>query len=541
MFWVWFILGVIRVQASSSDSDVEEDPDLTTKLKQMSLKTMGGLIAEFAFDKVYDGMRCDNLAISNMGSRGFTECKQRCLDNDVCEYMVFYPRSKIKLCELFENCDPVKTDEKVSVFKKVTPCHVAVESYLQMISIQFPTMILRYEPPNQNLYCHCTLPFWMLCVALVAEGSVEASLLRAKLNPKRPKMMAPFFQQSGMTIFSVESPPNAPRIFAELQVWPRTRCLRRDRCVSWGPNIHRCPVMETQFKAGQIVFILKEDDPKALRDLPVKCISVAGISSLSSHPSAETNGGFRDPYGRYSDLFFTELNYTPYIIFNEADFLGSYCVPPEFQVPPPPPPGGPSSPGPSQPEVPSVQAPEPLSKGQKKKLKKQLSASSPATSGEGTSSQHAQAPRDSFSGSEGFSPDAGSPIPGVTIGVRPGSRLGTRHFYAQLPSKPTSGSPPALLQPPLQRSNSAPTIDASALEARESLSSDLSELDDIDEITHPNSLDDIDEIGAFNATSPFLHSKIILIISFLILTSFAFLHQKNNFTSNRDLYIEFIA
>ena len=61
-----------------------------------------------------------------------------------------------------------------------------------------------------------------LCVALVAEGSVEDSLLKAKLNPKRPKMMAPFVRKAGMTIFSVESPPNAPRIFAELQVWPRT-------------------------------------------------------------------------------------------------------------------------------------------------------------------------------------------------------------------------------------------------------------------------------------------------------------------------------
>lgn len=550
MVWIFCLVALICVQGSSSDSDLEEDAQLQEKLKQMSLKTKIGVMAEFAFEKVYDGMRCDNLPISNTGSKGFSECKQRCLDNDLCEYMVFYPRSKIKLCELFENCDPVETDEKVSVFKKVTPCNVAVEPYLQMISLQFPTIILRYQPPNQNLYCHCTLPFWMICVALVAEGSPESSILKSKLDPKTPKLMAPFVRKSGMTIFSIEPPANAPRIYAEIQIWPLTRCLRRERC-----NIRsrRCPVMDTQFRAGDIVFVLKEDDPKALRDLPVKCISVPGISKLSTSPSAEKNAGFRDPHGRYPDLFFTELNYTPYLIFDEADFFGSSCIPPELRLPPPPPFGGSSSPGSSsQPEgqSPVPQASETLSKGQKKKLKKKLSSSSPATSGEGSSAQHGALPRDSFSGSEGFSPGS-PPIPGVNIAVRSGSRIGSRQFYTQSPQPgPSSGSPPATIQPPLQRSHSEPAIDASALEARENLSSDLSDLDDIDASAFEtrealsSDLPDIEGIDQIKVSksnySSFLHSKILLFLTFIIFTSLAFLH-KHSSTSNSDLYIEFIA
>jgi len=536
------------------------------------LKTKIGVMAEFAFEKVYDGMRCDNLPISNTGSKGFSECKQRCLDNDLCEYMVFYPRSKIKLCELFENCDPVQIDEKVSIFKKVTPCNVAVDSYLQMISLQFPDIILRYQPPNQNLYCHCTLPFWMICVALVAEGSPESSILKSKLDPKTSlKSMAPFVRKSGMTIFSIAPPANAPRIYAEIQIWPLTRCLRRERC-----NIRsrRCPAMDTQFRAGDIVFVLKEDDPKALRDLPVKCISVPGISKLSTSPSAEKNAGFRDPHGRYPDLFFTELNYTPYLIFDEADFLGSSCTPPELRLPPVPPFGGSSSPGSSsQPEgqSPVPQASETLSKGQKKKLKKKLSSSSPATSEAGSSAQHGALPRDSFSGSEGFSPGS-PPIPGVNIAVRSGSRIGSRQFYTQSPQPgPSSGSPPALIQPPLQRSHSEPVIDASTLEARETLSSDLSDLDDIDASgleareTLSSDYSDLDDIDASaletretlssdlpdiegidqikvskSNYSSFLHSKILLFLTFIIFTSLAFLH-KHSSTSNSDLYIEFIA
>merc|ERR1719228_67527 len=106
------------------------------------------------------------------------ECKEQCLSNNSCRYMAYWVKNK--RCQTFPACYTQIPDEKnrISVYKRVTPCELTRDYYYERIAAAFPPGILRpllmpfewqkndvprSELPLPDFYCTCTGLVWMTC------------------------------------------------------------------------------------------------------------------------------------------------------------------------------------------------------------------------------------------------------------------------------------------------------------------------------------------------------------------------------------------
>jgi len=288
------------------------------------------------FEKVHDDVFCNDgppafqLPLATAFVANMRECKEQCWKDYKCIYMAFWV--KTKKCQTYTSCYSQIADgtNRISVYKRVSPCESKLKDYTTRIASQFDQDILRpmyipfewqkneapnsvYAPQQQpNFYCRCTGLVWMTCGLFVYNTTAEFQILNDKFDPEDTANLAPFisaegrlFKYGGESRYITYSDGELyPRVTAEIHPTEWTMhetmslpgCVHIEQCIKGTPG-GVCPVLKTPFQSGEPVYILKRDilygrgaNRKTL------CISVKGLRSYILN--AEPIGTFKDPLGR---------------------------------------------------------------------------------------------------------------------------------------------------------------------------------------------------------------------------------------------------
>jgi len=289
----------------------------------------------FTFEKEVDDLKCnDKLPIEQGPVGSFSECKSACLKDIRCKFAVYF--IKRKWCESHETCATRVPDTKCSIWKLLSPCDKAIPYYYQQIPSHIPPSgIVRGSPPNQNIHCECQTFAWMFCGIYFAEGP-EQDAITAKLGDKEdPDRLAPFFLMVSMMrpnakpICYVNPMPNMPPVYAEIDIFPQGKCFNVNQCLRGTPE-GRCPFLNRPFSSGDVVYIRRSDEDRALKGEPVPCIAMRGLRAELTSEKGQIDGGVLDPFtGKtgIQGIMMSEDMFDTYFVFDDDALAQGACLP----------------------------------------------------------------------------------------------------------------------------------------------------------------------------------------------------------------------
>lgn len=81
-----------------------------------------------------------------------------------------------------------------------------------------------------------------------------------------------------------------------------------------------CPIMHTDFKVHDVVYILKRDMGKVTANESVVCISLEGLMRLSRTPASQRNLGFTDPLRRTGErVLSVQVDFVAYVLISHEE------------------------------------------------------------------------------------------------------------------------------------------------------------------------------------------------------------------------------
>jgi len=351
------------VEGAGGDSEMEEEIEQLANqaMKQLFLTPPDTAIQDPStpFEKVHDDVYCGDrpplfgMPLSSGKVENMRECKQKCLSERGCRYFAFWV--KLKKCETYGTCWSQIPDpkNKVSVYRRVTPCEMARDVYYEAITKAFDPHILRtlYMPfewekglprsdyPNPNFVCECTGIVWMTCSIFLNKETYEFPIIFHKFDPSQggPEHMLPFritkselFPYGGenaILTFS-EHRPGQAHVRAEIELpeyvidrgMPIPGCIHISQCIAGTPG-GQCGIQHRPFQSGEPVYVLKRAVLASKgENQPHLCMSLKGLRSHMLNQESETYS-FKDPYGRKVDDR-AELQADDYIIYWVFDDVG---------------------------------------------------------------------------------------------------------------------------------------------------------------------------------------------------------------------------
>jgi len=349
----FYFFTFILVNGSSEDFDSDDDADheqLRNAIHKISMQPALTGPTQFdsrdlkdpntPYEKVHDDVFCNDqppafqLPLATTSVANMRECKEQCWEDYNCVYMAFWV--KTKKCQTYNTCYSQIADgnNRISVYKRVSPCESKLKDYTTRIASQFDKAIIRpmyipfeweknevpksmYSPQEQpNFYCTCTGLVWMTCGLFVSNASPEFDILNDKFDPDNAAGLAPFKSMENrlskyggeprfITYFDGELYPRVtaeihPTEYALHETVSLPGCVHLDQCIKGTPG-GLCPVLKTPFRSGEPVYILKRDILYGKgADRRVLCISVKGLRSHMMN--SESTGTFRDPLDRINFL-----------------------------------------------------------------------------------------------------------------------------------------------------------------------------------------------------------------------------------------------
>jgi len=344
-----------------SDSEEEIEYIANQAMKQLFLNPPERTIQDpnTPFEKVHDDVYCGDrpplfaMPLSSGKVENMRECKQKCLSERGCRYFAFWV--KLKKCETYGTCWSQIPDSKnkVSVYRRVTPCEQARDFYYAQIVKAFDPHIIRplymafewekvpprSDYPNPNFLCECTGIVWMTCSIFLDTAAYEFPIVFNKLDPSQggPEHMlpfritkselSPFGGENAMLTFS-ERRPGQAHVRAEIElpeyiIDPGMKipgCIHISQCIAGTPG-GQCGIQHRPFLSGEPVYILKRAVlTQKGQNEPHLCMSLKGLRSHMLNQETETYS-FKDPYGRTVDGR-AELSTEDFIIYWAFDDIG---------------------------------------------------------------------------------------------------------------------------------------------------------------------------------------------------------------------------
>lgn len=332
--WLLFIAPLNHGAGSSGSLDAppEDVPPPGSVAVVSELPFNLDLDGAFSFEKHEDDRKCIDAPPIQQSPGSFTECKTMCLKEIRCKFMMWYSRRR--WCETYASCEKTVPENKVAIWKVISPCDKAVPRYHELIPQHIPPIgIVRGTPPNQNIHCACQTFAWMYCAIFFSEGA-EQDAIFAKFGDKTDEeKLKPFFTMVSLMrpnqkpiCFLAEPLGGFPPVYAEVDNWPRGKCFNVQQCIDGTPN-GVCPIMKRPFSSGNAVYIKRIDEDKALHGNPVPCISMTGLRADLTHETSIANGGIRDPLNPSNDILMTEDMFDIYFVFNDAQMTKGACLP----------------------------------------------------------------------------------------------------------------------------------------------------------------------------------------------------------------------
>jgi len=323
------------------------------------------------FQKVDEDVICDDKSqLKSIVKVPFQNCKEECSRNQDCTYIVYWLKSK--KCLQYETCyqkvQPSQRDEKVSIWKKVTPCEERMAEYMGQMCAPFSLGILRpiFFPfewekgtnpdsayRNPNFHCFCMASRWMTCAIFLTVGTNEATTVLSHLIEDDEEILLPFVRMEGpmskiggektmLMYHGKETELALDQVYAHIHLLPFNSkqkyhvnpCFHLQQCLSSGET---CPITGQPFISGDAVWIFAEDS-RLIRDRrSVPCISLYGMRSyIAQFGSA---AGFHDPLRRKRVegvqsprvLMSLDVDYKIFFIFDDIAMQTGICTPAQME------------------------------------------------------------------------------------------------------------------------------------------------------------------------------------------------------------------
>jgi len=301
------------------------------------------------YKSVHENVRCTGSKVLTKGKvKTASECQAKCTHNQQCNYYAFWKVRKY--CETYDSCKTFAPDGNnlITVYKKLTECEIASETYLPAIVSSFPDDAVRNDPPGKNIACKCITNRMMVCGIFIDPGSRRWDIVEARLDRNQPiEKLIPFLQIPSPTgdrrpqIAYI--PPEAAEdwnkssgkktpIGAEINVLPLTHCIKLEICTEgtpampmWKSEKGWCPFLVEPFRSGDPVYILNSQVSDVIAGTPMPCIAASGMRTWSVLNNAVP---FPDPFGRERGRhMLLHEDYTMFFIFDDTDMATGLCSP----------------------------------------------------------------------------------------------------------------------------------------------------------------------------------------------------------------------